>query len=143
MTQGKDASETRENERTDSGISRVRLDGQLFFDSGLGRGDAWSTGLPEEDRTIIFVSDVLSVNLMMHPDPGGFRHYYGQILDPMLRSPVSGATLTIGEEPRNVAVTNEYGEFALSLAHTDAEQILTVETEAAVLTCRIPETPGA
>lgn len=124
--------------RLEVGTPRRRLDGQVFYDSARLKGDPFGTESLIPDRTVIFVTDVLSLNVMVQQDAGELRHYYGQVLDEMLRMPIPGAMVGDGEGTGGGVVTNEFGEFALSSDLTGAEQVLWVVTGQTEVVCRIP-----
>jgi hypothetical protein len=123
------------------GGMRVRRRGHLFYDSARAGAQSGVRGIGTEDRTLIFIADDLSVDVMVHAGPDDYRYYFGQILDEKMRIPLPGLEVALGDDPDETTLTNDLGEFTVSSIRSVPEHVLTVRTESLEVLCRIPPDP--
>lgn len=115
--------------------------GRLIFDSARAGSTFGVRSGFTTDRSLLFRSPELSVDLIVHTGPDDLGLFQGQVVRERGGGPVDGAVVRLGTaEPMT---TDEFGHFALSDFSAFATQTLTVRTAEAGLLCEIPAVDGA
>ncbi len=118
----------------------IRQGGKLLFDSAFAEpAPQWRSGFCVE-RTLLFRSGEYSVDLIAHGGSDSLQLLHGQVVREDTGSPVAGAhvSLATGSDPVR---TDEHGQFAVSTLHSDAQQVLMIETGEVEVMLTIPA-PG-
>jgi len=112
--------------------------GRLLFDSAQTLSTQVGTrSAPAPERTLVFRSGGLVVDLVLHASGRRFDYLQGQIVRHRDSEPVSGARVRVdGVEPE--ATTDEHGQFAVGARARGDQQVLRVAAGADAIVCTIP-----
>lgn len=109
----------------------------LVYDSENGSAGSAVRGIFAGERSLWFEAAGLHVDLVVHPRSNHLRVIHGHVFDGATGQPYRKVRVTISKE-EHCARTDDYGEFLLSTTRELEDQVLTVETATARLTCIFP-----
>lgn len=111
---------------------------KLVYDSastGARTGTRSSIGA---ERTLLFLSNELSVDVVVQLGSEGMRFFHGQVTEMPVGSPLPGARVRIGDEDQ-VSVCDNFGQFAIGSFVSTEPQALHVEAGEVNVFCTVPK----
>jgi len=113
----------------------------LLYDSATAGSGLNSRSALSVDRLVLFYAPPFQIEVLVRAGESGFRAYHGQVMDDIRNVPVPRAQVSMRGDG-SAAVTDEFGQFALSGNLTNAQEILTVNTGSEAIECTIPLVAG-
>jgi len=120
----------------------ARRDARLLYDSAAAYPEPGTRSGVGPARTLLFQSDVLSVDVLVHGGPEGTSFLHGEASRSRLGVPLTGARVRIDETGEETE-TDAYGQFALAgLGPADVLHVA-IETGTEEVVCEVPPTVTA
>jgi hypothetical protein len=112
---------------------------KLVYDSARTSELTGMRGGIFEQRSVGFLGQSMTVEMLIDESAGDFYCVSGQVLDRQTREPRAGARLTLGAHGEAATSTDDYGEFTIGGQVTTETQILIVHSDEVDLVCRVPD----
>lgn len=115
----------------------MRQVARILFDSAQMTAAVDARSIQCEERSLLFASGALSVDMVIYASEDGLFVVHGQVIDAEVECPLSGATVRI-DGAEDAVETDEFGQFAVSgLGSPDGESVQ-IDTGTLDLTCVVP-----
>lgn len=109
---------------------------QIVYDSARAPEVAGLRGGAGPDRSLIYLSRSVSLDLMVHTRPGeDYCYLCGQVMDEKQLEPIPGVRIQVGEECTS---TDAFGQFALGGMWPPENRAVTIVGEEADVVCAVP-----
>jgi hypothetical protein len=115
----------------------VRREARLLYDSATSYPEMGTRSGVADERTLLFQSELCSVDVMIHGGPEGTSFLHGEVSRSRFGVPLAGSTARI-EETGETTETDVYGQFALAGGAPTETLHLVLETEGYEIICEIP-----
>jgi hypothetical protein len=109
----------------------------LLYDSARAHASVGARSGMCVDRTVLFRSPDLTVDVVVHANRGPLAYLHGQVVCEAAGEPVCGASVRIDGDDRPVT-TDAYGQFALSSLSEQRCHTLRIEFCGHEIACEIP-----
>ena len=115
----------------------MRQTARVLFDSAQMRAAVDARSLPHGERSLLFSSGHLSVDMVIYAGETGLFVVHGQVIDGEIECPLSGATVRMdgfGEEIE----TDEFGQFSVSGLGSPDGGSIEIDTGTLDVSCVVP-----
>ena len=107
------------------------------YDSAKVEGRAGTRSGLAFDRSLLFRSNGIAIDVFVPAGSGALRVVHGQIVDESLGHPIASARVRLGKDAVPVEA-DVHGQFAVSAEPADGVQYLFVEADERRVVCAIP-----
>lgn len=111
---------------------------RLVYDSAAECAGAGTRSSFGADRTLLFLSNEMSVDVVVQLGGEGMRFFHGQVTDMPVGRPIPGARIRVGSE-NQVSVCDDFGQFAIGSFVSTEPQTLHVEAGERKVLCTVPK----
>lgn len=107
------------------------------FDSARVDGRAGTRSGLAFDRSLLFRSNGIAIDVFVPAGSGALRVVHGQVVDERLGQPIASARIRLGMDAVPIGA-DVHGQFAVSAELSDGPQYLFVEADDRRVVCAIP-----